>query len=121
MRRPREPACVLITYIRRVPHPVSLPWVHGMGQALTSSVGAFPSISFYQLRPCLPCLPALLHPRLSLLQGRNPVGASHWTIDVHGPEPSQIIWTAAGLIDAADIPLAAADNEVRRVLVDAAA
>ena len=38
--------------------------------------------------------------------------------DRQRPEPAQIVGTAAGLIDAADAPLAAIDGVVRAVLVD---
>ena len=37
---------------------------------------------------------------------------------VCGPEPTQTVGTAAGLIDAADLPLAAVHAIVRPVLVD---
>ena len=47
--------------------------------------------------------------------------ARHRACDGHRPEPAQTVGTAAGLIDAADLPLAAVDGVVRSVLVDAGA
>jgi hypothetical protein len=49
------------------------------------------------------------------------IRARHRTVDGHRPEPAQIVETAAGLVDAADLPLAGKDGVVRPVLVDAGA
>jgi hypothetical protein len=42
-------------------------------------------------------------------------------VDGHRTEPAQTVGTAAGLINAPDLPLAGKDGVVRAVLVDAAA
>ena len=76
------------------------------------------SLGFLQLRPRLPGVPALLKLRPGLLQRRHAIGARHRTVDGHRPEPAQTVGTAAGLIDAADLPLAGVDGVVRAVLVD---
>jgi hypothetical protein len=78
-------------------------------------------LSLFEVRPGLPGVPALLKLRLGLLQGRHPVGARHRTVSVHGPEPAQTVGSAAGLINAPDLPLAGKDGVVRPVLVDAGA
>jgi hypothetical protein len=39
-------------------------------------------------------------------------------VGVHGPEPAQIVGTAAGLINAPDLPLASKHGVVRPVFVD---
>ena len=72
----------------------------------------------FQLRPRLPCVPALLKLRLSLFQGCHAIRTRHRAVDGHRLEPAQTVGTAAGLIDAADIPAAAVDGVVRAVLVD---
>jgi hypothetical protein len=46
------------------------------------------------------------------------IRARHRAVDGHGPEPAHILGTAAGLVDTTNIPLAAADDVVRAVLVD---
>ena len=46
------------------------------------------------------------------------IRACHRTVDGQRPEPAQIVWTSAGLVDAADLPLAGNDGVVRTVLVD---
>jgi hypothetical protein len=75
----------------------------------------------FQLRPRLPGTPTLLKLRLGLLQGRHPIRSGHRTIDRQRPEPAQMFGTAAGLVDAADVPAATVDGVIRPVLVDAGA
>jgi hypothetical protein len=60
-----------------------------------------------QVRPLLPLVPAPLKLRLGLVQGRHSIRARHRAGDRHRPEPAQAAGSAAGLIDAADLPLAA--------------
>ena len=71
-----------------------------------------------QLRPRLPRVPALLKLCLRLFQGGPAIRARHRAVDGHRPEPAQTVGTAAGLVDAADLPRAAADSVVRTVLID---
>jgi len=72
----------------------------------------------FQLCPCLPRVPVLLKPGLGILQARYAIRARHRTVDVHRPEPAQIVGTAARFVDAADLPLAGVDGVVRPVFVD---
>src|SRR4051812_35806996 len=78
-------------------------------------------IDLFQLRPPLPRVPAFLKLRLGLFQGRHTIRARHRTVGVHGPEPAQTVGAAAGLVDAADLPLTCQNDVVRPVLVDAGA
>jgi hypothetical protein len=78
--------------------------------------------SFLHPRPRLPTLfPARLELRLGLLQRRRAVVGAYslcWLAgDVQRPEPAQFRRTGAGLVDAADAPLAAIDAVVRNVFV----
>jgi hypothetical protein len=68
--------------------------------------------------PTPPTRSSSLKLRLGLFQGRHAVRSRHRTVDGHGPEPAQTVGAAAGLIDAADLPAAAEDGQVRAVLVD---
>jgi hypothetical protein len=52
---------------------------------------------------------------------RHAIRACHRTVDGHRPEPAQIVGTAAGLVNAPDLPLAGKDGVVRSILVDAGA
>jgi hypothetical protein len=63
-------------------------------------------------RPRLPLLPARFELRLGLVQRRNLVRdahASRLTRRVQRPEPAQLLWARAVLVDAADTPLTAVD------------
>ena len=80
--------------------------------------GLSASLKFFQLCPRPPGVPAFLKLRLGLFQGWYTIGACHRRVNGQRPEPAQMVGTATGLIDAADIPLAAVDGEVLPVLVD---
>jgi hypothetical protein len=68
--------------------------------------------------PRLPGVPALLKLSLGFLQGRHAICSRHRAVDCYRPEPAQIVGTAAGLINAPDLPLAGKDGVVRAVFVD---
>jgi hypothetical protein len=57
----------------------------------------------------------------SPFQDRHSIRTRHRAVGVHRPEPAQTVGAAAGLVDAADLPLAGEDCVVRSVLVDAGA
>jgi hypothetical protein len=57
---------------------------------------------------------------LDATQGRHAIGTHHWTVVIHDPESAHSVGTAAGLINAPDLPLAGNDGVVRSV-VDAGA
>ena len=63
---------------------------------------------FFQPRPRLPLLPARLELGLSFVQRRRAVVGASWLAGgVQRPEPAQRFGAGAGLVYAADAPLAA--------------
>jgi hypothetical protein len=80
---------------------------HGRLTSCRCHQGAWPLL---QVRLRLPGIPALLKLRFRLLERCHPISPCHRAVDGHRPEPAQIVGTATGLVDAADLPLASEDR-----------